>query len=260
VTEALAGKVLLCAGGGSGIGRGAVDAFLAEGARVAVLELDPKKASDLERGSNELMVRIGDATVHSDVEALVRDVVARWGRLDGAVTFVGIFDHYRRLEDIPPEDLKAAFAEIFTVNVQSALVTAAAVFPELRKTRGSLTLTLSSSSFYPGRGGPLYVASKFALRGLVTALAHEVAPDVRVNGVAPGGTLETDLRGASALGQSEERLDDRPGRREQLEARTPLHIAMTPAHHAGAFVFLASDASAGITGEIIRSDGGLSVR
>jgi NAD(P)-dependent dehydrogenase (short-subunit alcohol dehydrogenase family) len=134
------------------------------------------------------------------------------------------------------------------------------VFPELRKTRGSLTLTLSSSSFYPGRGGPLYVASKFALRGLVTALAHEVAPDVRVNGVAPGGTLETDLRGASALGQSEERLDDRPGRREQLEARTPLHIAMTPAHHAGAFVFLASDASAGITGEIIRSDGGLSVR
>lgn len=149
---------------------------------------------------------------------------------------------------------------MFSINVKSAFVTAAATLPALRASRGTLTLTLASSSFYPGRGGALYVASKFALRGLVAQLAHEAAPDVRVNGVAPGGTLDTDLRGPDAFGQSGERLADRPGRREQLETRTPLHIALTPEDHAGAYVFLASDAAAGITGEIIRSDVGLNVR
>jgi NAD(P)-dependent dehydrogenase (short-subunit alcohol dehydrogenase family) len=259
VSGVLAGKVLLCAGGGSGIGRGAVEAFLAEGASVAVLERDEAKAADLEAGG-DILVRVGDATSVEDTQALVGDVLGRWGRIDGAASFVGIFDHYRRLEDIPAADLTAAFDEIFAINVRSCFVTASVVLPELRRCRGSLTLTLSSSSFFAGRGGALYIASKFALRGVVTALAHEFAPDVRVNGVAPGGTLDTDLRGAAALGLAAERLADRPGRREELEARTPLHIALTPADHAGAYVFLASSAASGITGEIIRSDGGLSVR
>lgn len=260
MSDALAGKVMLCIGGGSGIGRAAIEAFLTEGARVSVLELDRAKAEALEGLAPDLLVRVGDATRHEDVAAMVGDTVSAWNGVDGVVVFAGIFDHYRRLEDIAPAELDPAFDEIFSVNVRSALVTAAAAVPALRRTGGSLTLTLSSSSFFPGRGGTLYVASKFALRGVVASLAHELAPDVRVNGVAPGGTLSTDLRGASALGQEAERLDDRPGRREQLEARTPLHVALTPAHHAGAYVFLASDAAAGITGEIIRSDGGLSVR
>jgi NAD(P)-dependent dehydrogenase (short-subunit alcohol dehydrogenase family) len=260
VNGVLAGKVLLCTGGGSGIGRGAVEAFLDQGAKVGVLELDAQKGADLEQVGGDLIVHRGDATSYVDTVSLLEDILHRWGRLDGAATFVGIFDHYRRLEDIAPIDLAGAFDEIFSVNVRSVLVTAAVALPELRRSNGSLTLTLSSSSFYPGRGGTLYVASKFALRGVMTALAYEAAPDVRVNAVAPGGTLDTDLRGAVALGQADERLADHPGRREQLEARTPLHIALTPAHHAGAYVFLASDAASGITGEIIRSDGGLSVR
>jgi NAD(P)-dependent dehydrogenase (short-subunit alcohol dehydrogenase family) len=103
------------------------------------------------------------------------------------------------------------------------------------------------------------VASKFALRGVVTQLAHEEAPRVRVNGVAPGGTLDTDLRGAASLGAAE-RLDDRPGRRAQLEARTPLHLALTPADHAAAYLYLASDGARGVTGEVLRSDGGLGAR
>jgi NAD(P)-dependent dehydrogenase (short-subunit alcohol dehydrogenase family) len=255
----LAGKVVFCTGGGSGIGRAVVEAFLSEGARVAALEIDESKATALE-GLGDIIVHHGDATSADDTDSLVRESLARWGRIDSAASFVGIFDHYRRLLEIPSGDLTAAFDEIFAVNVRSTLVTASCVAPELRRTRGSLTLTLSSSSFFPGRGGALYVASKFALRGVVTALAHEFAPDVRVNGVAPGGTLDTDLRGAKALGLAGERLADRPGRREELEARTPLHIALTPADHAGAYVFLASSNARGITGEIIRSDGGLSVR
>ena len=121
-------------------------------------------------------------------------------------------------------------------------------------------LTASTSSFYPGRGGVLYVASKFAVRGLVVALAHELAPDVRVNAVAPGGTLGTDLRGPAALGLDERSLGDRPGREEELRARTPLAVALTPADHAGSYVFLASDAARGITGTFLHPDGGIGVK
>jgi NAD(P)-dependent dehydrogenase (short-subunit alcohol dehydrogenase family) len=137
---------------------------------------------------------------------------------------------------------------------------ARAATPHLQRTRGSIVITASSSSFYPGRGGSLYVASKFAVRGLVVQLAHELAPVVRVNAVAPGGTLATDLRGLRALDQHENRLADRPGREEALRRRTPLGVAMRPEDHAAAYVFLASDRCAGMTGEILRSDGGLAVR
>jgi NAD(P)-dependent dehydrogenase (short-subunit alcohol dehydrogenase family) len=180
--------------------------------------------------------------------------------VDVAATFVGVFDMYTPLAEIPDDRFDAVYDEVLTVNLKSPLLTARAALGPLRQRHGCLILTCSSSSFYAGRGGPLYVASKFALRGVVTALAREMAPDVRVNGVAPGGTVGTDLAGPRSLGQAGERLDERPGRAEELAARTPLHLALTAADHAGAYLFLASDAAAGITGEIIRSDGGLRVR
>jgi NAD(P)-dependent dehydrogenase (short-subunit alcohol dehydrogenase family) len=102
----------------------------------------------------------------------------------------------------------------------------------------------------------LYVASKFAVRGLVASLAHELAPGIRVNGVAPGGTLNTDLRGLASLGQDRTRLDDTPDRARDVAARTPLGVALTGEDHAWSYVFLASDRSRGITGEIVRPDGG----
>ncbi len=256
----LAGKVVACVGAGSGIGRATVEAFRAAGAQVAVLELDVSKVDALAAGDRELLVRQGDARSPADNAALVAATLDRWGRLDTAITFVGVFDLYTHLADIPEDRFDAAFDEVFGLNVKSALITARAALSALRRSRGSLVLTLSSSSTYPGRGGTLYVASKFALGGVVKQLAHEEAPHVRVNGVAPGGTVDTDLRGAASLGQATTRLDDRPGRREQLEARTPLHVALRPADHAGAYLYLASDASRGLTGEVLRSDGGLGVR
>jgi NAD(P)-dependent dehydrogenase (short-subunit alcohol dehydrogenase family) len=120
-------------------------------------------------------------------------------------------------------------------------------------------LTGSASSFYPGRGGVLYVASKFAVRGLVAALAYELAPHIRVNGVAPGGTVNTDLRGAASMGLDGVRLDDNPDRARELAERTPLRVALSGADQAWSFVFLASDRSRGITGETIRPDGGFAL-
>jgi 2,3-dihydroxy-2,3-dihydrophenylpropionate dehydrogenase len=171
-----------------------------------------------------------------------------------------VFDLYTPLTDIPDDRFDAAFDELFHLNVRSPLLTARAALPALRAAKGSIVFTLSSSSFYAGRGGALYVSTKFALRGAVVQLAREVAPEVRVNGVAPGGTVGTDLRGPRSLGLEGQRLDDRPGRAEQLAERTPLHVALTAADHAATYVFLLSDQARGMTGEILRSDGGLGVR
>jgi NAD(P)-dependent dehydrogenase (short-subunit alcohol dehydrogenase family) len=257
---ALAQMVIVCTGGGSGIGRATVEAFLAEGARVAVLEIDEDKCTALADVGEHVLVVRGDATEAKANADVVAAAAGRWGRVDAAVTFVGAFDLYTSLADIPDDRFDAAFAEIFDLNVRSPLHTVRAALPALRAARGSVVLTLSSSSFYTGRGGPLYVSSKFALRGALLQLAHELAPDVRVNGVAPGGTLDTDLRGLRSLGSGDQRLADRAGRAEALRERTPLRVALDPADHAGAYVFLVSDRSRGMTGEILRTDGGLGVR
>jgi len=256
----LDGKVMVCTGGGSGIGRATVESFVAEGARVGVLELDPEKCRSLTGLGDEVFAIEGDATTAASNAELMEAAVERWGGIDVAATFVGIFDLYTALADIPADRFEAAYREVFDANVLSPLLTARAAVAALRARHGCIIMTLSSSSFYAGRGGTLYVASKFALRGVVTELAHELAPEVRVNGVAPGGTLGTDLRGPHSLGFHDHRLADRPGRAQELESRTPLQVALTPSDHTGSYVFLASDRARGITGEIIRSDGGLGVR
>jgi NAD(P)-dependent dehydrogenase (short-subunit alcohol dehydrogenase family) len=256
----LAGKVALLSGAGSGIGRAVVDAYRAEGARVCVLELSQAKCDELQGSEPEVAVVQGDATDPAANARAVGETLERFGRLDVLGTFAGIFDLYTPLADIPAESFDAAYEETFAVNVKSAMLATRAALPALRDARGSIVMTLSSSSFYPGRGGALYVASKFALRGLVLQLAHDLAPEVRVNGVAPGGTVSTDLRGLRSLGQFDTILDARPNREEELRARTPLEVALRPEDHATAYVFLASERSRGITGEVVRSDGGLGVR
>ncbi len=256
----LEGKRALVVGAGSGIGRAVLDAFRSEGAQVAALELDEAKAERLAAELPSCVVSQGDATALADSRAAVRAVTDAFGGLDVLVNCVGIFDFYRSLADIADDQLDAAFDEVFAVNVKSQLVSVRAALPELRRARGSVVLTVSTSGFYPGRGGVLYVASKFAVRGCVIALAHELAPEVRVNGVAPGGTLDTELTGPRSLGLADHVLDAAPGREQDLRRRTPLQVALTGKDHAGSYVFLASDRSRGITGTVVHSDGGAGVK
>jgi NAD(P)-dependent dehydrogenase (short-subunit alcohol dehydrogenase family) len=260
VTRWLDGKRALVVGAGSGIGRAVLDAFGAEGAQVAALELDPAKAGRLAASRPGCVVVRGDATVLADARAAVRAVTQSFGGLDVLVNCVGIFDFYRALADIDDDQLDAAFDEMFAVNVKSQLVTVRAALPELRRAGGSVVLTVSTSGFYPGRGGVLYVASKFAVRGCVIALAHELAPEVRVNGVAPGGTLGTELTGPRSLGLDGQVLGATEGREQDLRGRTPLRVALAGEDHAGSYVFLASDRARGITGTVVQSDGGIGLR
>jgi NAD(P)-dependent dehydrogenase (short-subunit alcohol dehydrogenase family) len=256
----LAGKRALIVGAGSGIGRAVHDAFVAAGALVGVLERDAAKADQLHRDAPGSVVVTGDATSADDNDTAVAAVVERDGGLDVLVSCVGVFDFNRGARDLGRDELMPAFDEVFHVNVASMLVGVQSALPALTESRGAIVLTSSTSGFYPARGGALYVASKFAVRGLVIALAHELAPDIRVNGVAPGGTIGTDLRGPAALGLDVQSLADRPGREEDLRARTPLAVALTPADIAGSYVFLASDAARGITGTFVHPDGGIGVK
>lgn len=255
----LEGTRALVVGAGSGIGRAVVDAFGREGAKVASLEADEAKHAALAEALGTAAV-LGDATEAEANRRAVATTVECFGGLDVLVNCVGRFDFYRGLGDLHDDELGAGFDEAFRVNVASHLLSVKAALAELRRNRGSVILTASTSSFTPGRGGILYVASKFAVRGAVVSLAHELAPDVRVNGVAPGGTLGTDLRGLDGLGLGDKRLADTPDRAADLAARTPLGTALTAEDHAESYVFLASAGAKGMTGRFLHPDGGMPAR
>jgi NAD(P)-dependent dehydrogenase (short-subunit alcohol dehydrogenase family) len=248
-------KRALIVGAGSGIGRGVFDAFRAAGASVGALEIDPAKCSHLADANDGPVVQ-GDATVYRDNEVGVAAMVDAYGGLDVLVNCVGVFDFYLGLDEIDSNMVDGALTEAMTTNVGAHLLSVKASLEQLRLSKGSIILTCSTSSFTAGRGGILYVASKFALRGCVLSLADELAPDVRVNGVAPGGTVGTDLRGLRSLGLGDRSLGETPDRADSITARSPLGVALNPDDHAQSYVFLASDAARGMTGRFLHPDGG----
>ena len=120
----------------------------------------------------------------------------------------------------------------------------------------SVTLTLSESAFHPVGGGVLYGSSKWALRGVVAHLSRDLAPRVRVNGVAPGGTSGTRFSAPAMLGQTLS-ADQVPGRDDRIKAGNALGVVPSPADHAGAYVYLADPAAARVvTGVVLNTDGG----
>ena len=257
----LDGQVALVTGGGSGIGRAIVTRFIDEGARVGVLERVPSRVTQLQADFGQTVVAMtGDVTRFDDNARAVEATVSAFGHLDIFVGNVGVFDRSLPLTDIPEDKLAAACDQLFGVNITGCILGAKATLPELLKTEGCMILTASVASMNSGGGGVLYTASKHAVMGMIRQLAIELAPHIRVNGVAPGGTM-TDLRGLPVLGQDGQSHFAEPGLEERMRANTPLQIGLEPPDLAGAYVFLASRANArGITGTIITVDAGATLR
>jgi NAD(P)-dependent dehydrogenase (short-subunit alcohol dehydrogenase family) len=257
----LDGQVALITGGGSGIGLGIVTRFLAEGARVGVLERHAVRVAQLQRDFGQAVYAVqGDVTRLADNKRAVTETVRAFGQLDIFVGNAGIFDRFLRLDEFPEEKLSAACDELFSVNVKACFLGAKAALPELLKTAGCMVFTASVAGLNSGGGGALYTASKHAVVGLIRQLAAELAPQIRVNGVAPGG-VRTDLRGLAAVGQGEQSHFADESIVERMRTNNPLHIALQPDDLASAYVLLASRANArGITGVVITADAGTSLR
>jgi NAD(P)-dependent dehydrogenase (short-subunit alcohol dehydrogenase family) len=257
----LDGQVALITGGGSGIGRAVVTRFIEEGARVAVLDRVAGRSVALAADFPGRVIPLaGDVSLWSDNKAAVAATVDAFDRLDIFVGNAGIFDVYVPLAEFPEAELSAAFDELFAVNVKGCLFGAKAALPELAKSEGSIIFTASVAGFNSGGGGALYTASKHAVVGLIRQLAVEFGPRVRVNGVAPGGTI-TDLRGLATLHQDDASQFADPAIADRLRAGNPLQVALQPDDVAGAYVFLASKRGAGrITGTVMTVDAGATLR
>ncbi|MFG2884599.1 SDR family NAD(P)-dependent oxidoreductase [Streptomyces sp. NPDC048297] len=257
------GMRVLVVGGGAGIGRGAALAYLDEGATVTVVERSPRHAETLaeETRGRSLHVVAGDATAVPVLYEALAQAVGPDGRLDHLTCCVGVFDHYVSLRELSVEELTDAAEEMWRVNVLGTLVAIRTAWPALHEGGGSVTLTLSESAFHPVGGGVLYGSSKWALRGVVQHLAADLAPSVRVNGVAPGGTTGTGFSGLASLGGATSSVGAVEGRDERIAAGTLLGVTPTPADHAGAYVYLADPQAARVvTGLVVNSDGGRALR
>ncbi|MFF4794985.1 SDR family oxidoreductase [Streptomyces sp. NPDC001276] len=248
---------VLVTGGCSGIGRAVVEAHCAAGDQVVVLDRD-SPMSALPPGA-ELV--LGDVTSAGDNAAAVRALLATAGRIDHFVGNAGIHDGGFSLADTPPQDLGRIMRRVLDVDVVGYALGARACLDQLMETGGCMTFTLSDASFMvAGNGAGLaYATAKHAALGLVRHLAAELAPRVRVNAVAPGGVL-TALRASTADGSEQALFNHPDALLTAVRDLNPLRIVLSAEQLAPLYLFLASPEAAGMTGEVLRPDGGLSLR
>lgn len=247
----LPGQSVLITGAGSGLGKALVERFTAEGSSVVAFDKSEAKLEKLKADlGNEIVTVAGDVTSFADNERAVMAAVESYGKLDVFIGNAGLWDFNGSLADTPPEQLESGFDEIFAVNVKGYLLGVRAALPALKKSKGSVVLTLSNAAFFPGGGGPLYVASKHAGVGLVKQLAYELAPEVRVNAVSPGG-MNTDLRGPESMGMSDKAIGQVVPINDVMRKMSALKRAATAEDYTGAYVLLAArDQSATVTGAV----------
>ena len=250
-------RTVLITGGSSGIGRAVVHEFLKTGDHVVVL--DQEKNSD--PLPKEVTLVIGDVTSAEDNEGAVETAIDQHGSLDIFIGNAGIHDGGYGIQDLPAADLVDIVKRVFEVDVIGYLLGAKAAASELIKSRGCMIFTLSDASYeVHGIGAGIgYSIAKHGGLGLVRHLAADLAPEVRVNAVAPGGTI-TSLRSAQVGRGTRPVFEDPEAIKAIIRELNPLNIVLTPEQIAPLYTFLASQNAIGMTGEVLRPDGGLSIR
>ncbi|MFP7296244.1 SDR family NAD(P)-dependent oxidoreductase [Neobacillus niacini] len=256
---ALKDKVVLITGGASGIGEAVTRRFIQEGAKVSIIGRSIEQLVKMkDEFGEDILTFQGDVSKYEDNEQAVQSTVRKFGKLDVFIANAGVFDGFAKFAEVTPDALSKAYDYLLNINVKGSFFGAKAALEELKKTNGNIIFTVSGASFYPDGGGVWYTASKHAQIGLMRQLAFELAPSIRVNAVAPGGTL-------TALSVIEPltpfvKIVDNDTKASRIKKRNVLQLAQMPEDHVAAYVLLASDQSRAITGEVISSDGGLSVR
>ena len=250
----LQGKVALITGATSGLGRAVAVRFVEEGAQVCIVDKSEERLKEIQTLLGETVL-----TIHADVSRLednihmVESTVEKFGRVDIFIGNAGIYDGNTGINDLPLNRIEAAFDEVMNVNVKGYLLGAKVVLQELLKTEGCMIFTASHASFYSAGGGPIYTASKHAIAGLIKELAYELAPKIRVNGVAPGVI-------ATAMGMPNSLGAETPSIISGVEQALPLPFIPESKDYAELYVLLASEGAKAMTGTIIQADNGISIR
>lgn len=244
-------RVVLITGGCNGIGLAVGHSFRRAGDTVVLF--DHSKPSSQTAVEGMTYVR-GDVRRADDVESVVELVIAKYGRLDVLVANAGIFDNYYSLLESSPDDIDSVYHQIMDTNVLGVIHAIRAAHTHLRSANGVILVSSSISGQQAGYGGPLYVASKHALNGLVKSLARQLGPEIRIIGVAPG-LVGTSLRENSPVGGSGIGLD----RHHLIREATALRRIPDPEDFGALYVSLASPATRTMTGSIVVADSGLQV-
>jgi meso-butanediol dehydrogenase/(S,S)-butanediol dehydrogenase/diacetyl reductase len=267
----LAGKVALITGGGRGIGRGIALALAAEGADVAIAEVDRIASAAQQYGATAVSgYQAAQATVREiqalgrraiaieadvtqwvQVQRMVADTVAHLGQLDILVCNAGVV-HIATVEKMSEEEFDLTMA----VNVKGVFLSCKAALPVLKQRPDACIINLASVAGKNGAPGMAhYCASKFAVVGFTNSLAKEVARfNVRVNAICPG-ILRTQMWEylAETLKQKGEPKEE--SWRRYTQTLIPLGRPQTPEDIGALAVYLAT--AVNVTGQAINVDGGM---
>jgi 3-oxoacyl-[acyl-carrier protein] reductase len=245
-------KVIIITGGGTGIGAAAALMLARAGAHIVVNYASSEEAARTTAAAcsaegPEAIAMQADVASDADCRRMVADTVAHFGRVDGLLNNAGT-THYvadNNLDALNSDD----FLRIYAVNVVGAYQMTRAVAPHMKEIGGGSIVNTASIAGVMGVGSSIaYAASKGALNTMTLSLARALAPEIRVNAIAPG--FVTGRWWLEKLGQ--EGYDKMVG---GVEKSVPLNHAGTPEDMAEAAVFLLG--ARNITGEILISDAGM---
>ena len=246
----LKGKVVLITGASTGIGAAAAKAFGAEGAKVAVHYNSSKSQADevvaeIKKAGGEAATVAGDLSKSGTAEAVVKQCVDHYGRIDVLINNAGSM--VRRSLVADSDD--ALLEELFNLNIRSVVAASRAAIPHMRKQGGGNIIITTSVAARNG-GGPgavLYASTKGFVSTFTRGLAKEgVKDNIRVNAVAPGVILTPFHDRYSTQAQ----LD-------MLQATIPMGRLAASDECNGAYLYLASDALSGyVTGQVMEVNGG----
>ncbi len=245
----LSGKVALVTGSTRGIGKSIAEELARAGARVVISSRKAEACQavriEFEKQKFEVLAQPCNVSRKEDLQALVDATRARWGGIDIVVANAAANPYYGPLTGIGDE----AFDKIFANNLKSVLWLAGMTLPGM-KAGGSFILIGSIGGLLANTVIGAYGMSKAAGHHLVRNLAAEWGPkNVRVNAIAPG-LIKTEF--ARALWEDEKRAAERV-------SNTPLRRLGEPRDIGGIAVFLASEAAAFVTGQVIIADGGVTI-